>query len=328
MVAVFDRQYQILRLDDYKADMEQAERSLSTLQAQLDVDRNAHDLSVKQAAATLDKAKLDLQTTPVRSAIVAEQLKLAMQQADARLKELRAETPFVGVSQKSQKRSSEIDVAQARNELKRAQTNVDIMAVKAPIDGMVVMQNIFRGAEFGQVQEGDQLYPGQMFMQIVDPTSMLVSATINQADVEKIRIGAKAQLRFDAYPGLVLPGHVVSVGALANPGGQRASFVRDVPVFLKIDDVDPKVIPDLSVSADIVVESKENQLVVPLESVFRDGAAAAQSYVWVREPQGFTRRDVTLGIRNYVQAAVTSGLQPGELVALEPPRPAKSSGKS
>jgi HlyD family secretion protein len=93
-----------------------------------------------------------------------------------------------------------------------------------------------------------------MFGRIVDPSSMLVSATVNQADVESIRIGAKAMLHFDAFPGLELPGHIVGIGAMTQPGRARAEYVREVPVMVKIDRMDPRVIPDLSVSVDVLID--------------------------------------------------------------------------
>ena len=109
------------------------------------------------------------------------------------------------------------------------------MAIKAPMDGMIVMENMMRGSEIAQIQQGDQLFPGQMFARIVDPSSMLVSATVNQADVESLRVGSKARLRFDAYPGLELPAHVDSIGAITEAGRMRANFVKEIPVFLKLD---------------------------------------------------------------------------------------------
>ena len=50
---------------------------------------------------------------------------------------------------------------------------------------MMVLLNVFRGGEFGQVREGDELWGGMSFVQIVDPSSMMVDAKVNQVDVEK-----------------------------------------------------------------------------------------------------------------------------------------------
>ncbi|MBI5281301.1 MAG: HlyD family efflux transporter periplasmic adaptor subunit [Candidatus Solibacter usitatus] len=317
-VAEFDRQFQQLRLEDYRATVQQSERSMKAIDADLDVQRKSNELGIQQAKAAVEKARLDIKTTPVRSVIQAEQLKLALEEAEAKLKQLQTQLPFQETSLRSQRRDSEISVDQSKVELKRAERNVDLLAMTASMDGMLVMENMRRGNEFSQIQQGDQLMPGQLFARIVDPSSMMVSATVNQTDVEFIRVGAKAMLQFDAYPGLELPAHVVSMGAITNPGGQRAAFVKEIPVYLKIDKMDPRVIPDLSVSVDVLIQSGGDFLLAPLESVFRD-SPASKPYVFVRTAAGFQKREIELGLRNHIAAAVTSGLKVGEVIALEQP---------
>jgi multidrug resistance efflux pump len=227
--------------------------------------------------------------------------------------------PFVLASERADTRVSELDLKQANLELKRAEMNAEKMISRAPIDGLVVMQNMFRGGEFGQIQQGDQLWPGMFFMQIVDPRSMVINATVNQVDAETVHIGQKARVHFDAYPDLVLPAHVEAVAAMSKPGMFRAQFVRDVAVRLKIDEMDKRVIPDLSVSVDLVEESESQAAAVaPLGSIFHD-AAGSKPFVWVRTALGWRRRDVEIGLHNNLVAAV-KGLQPGEVVALDVPR--------
>jgi multidrug resistance efflux pump len=317
VVAEFDRQYQLIRLDDYRSSVEQNERSYKSLDSNLEVQRRAHDLSIEQARAAVEKAKLDIKTIPVRSQIETEVLKLQLEEAEAKLKQLQREVPFQRETERTQRRIADLQMAQSRSELKRAEKNVDLMLVTAPIDGLLVMESTRRGSEFAQIQQGDQLFPGQMFARVVDTSSMLVSATVNQTDVEDLRINAKATLRFDAYPDLVLSAHVVSIGAIASTGGFRANYVKEIPVYLKLDQIDPRVIPDLTVSVDVVVDSSEDSVVVPIESVFADGTG--KSFVYVKTAEGFVKREVELGLKNHVKAAVKSGVRDGEVLAVERP---------
>ena len=326
-VAEFDRQYQLMRLDDYQASVDQSERTLKSLDADLDVQRKAFQQSLDQAKAAVEKADLDVKTIPVRSDIDAENLRLKLEEARANLKQLQGQAPHEDVTLKSQRRISEIGVEQTRVELRRADRNVQTMVLKAPMDGMLVMENMMRGSEFSQIQQGDQLFPGQMFARVVDPSSMVVTASVNQADVEFVRVGSKAELRFDAFPGLVLPAHVVSIGAITKPGGMRSNFVKEIPVFLKLDKMDPRVIPDLSVSVDVVVGSQQDQVLVPLEAVFRD-SPGGKPYVFVKTAAGFEKREVELGLCNNITAAVTVGLKKGEEIALERPSAQPGQGDS
>jgi multidrug efflux pump subunit AcrA (membrane-fusion protein) len=325
LVAEFDTQYQLIRLEDYRTSVQQAETNLRALDAEIEAARKAREQQIAQARAAVERAKLDIKTTPVRSQIQAETLKLALEEAESNLKEVLAAQRFLEVSDGAVRRNTELSIEQNRVELKRAEANIERMRVIAPMSGMLVMQNTLRGSDFGQIRQGDQLFPGQSFAQIVDPSSMLVSAKVNQADVEFVRIGAKATLRFDAYPGLELPAHVTSIAAMTNPGGQRGTFVREVPVFLKIDRMDPRVIPDLSVSADIVIEESPNLTLAPAESVFRD-SDGGPAYVLVRTANGFEKREVEVTLRNHTTVGFRSGVKPGEVVALEKPSPKQPQG--
>lgn len=320
MVAEFDRQFMLTRLDDYRASVVQSEAGMKKMYAELEVTKKAREQNIATSKGQLEKAKLDMRTLPVLSAIDAERVKLSVEEADARYKQLQSEIRYYDVSDKAQVRTAQLDFEQSKGELKRAEMNADRLVIKSPIDGMVVVQSSFRGSEMQQIQNGDQLYPGQFFMSIVDPSSMVVNASVNQVDMERLRLGAKARVRFDAYPDLELPARVYSLGGVPKSGGARASFVKEIPIRLKLEKMDPRVIPDLSVSVDVVVETENDAVVVPLGSVFQDGAQGSKPFVYVQTGSGgWQRRDVELGLRSFTHVAIRSGVKPGELVALDRP---------
>lgn len=323
VVAEFDRQYMLLRLEDYNSSVLQTEASFKQLQTNLDVSKKAHDLTLQTAKADLDKAMLDMKTLPVLSAMDAERRRLALEEAQARYKQLQQEVKFVDIGIRADRRVAELQVKQSKLELQRAEANANRMLMKAPIDGLVVMQSTFRGSEFDQIKVGDQIYPGMMFMQIVDPSSMIINANVNQVDVGKLRIGQRARVRFDAFPDLELPAHIYSVGSVGKPSRSRPDWVKELSVSLRLDQMDPRVIPDLSVSCDVILEESDAEAIVPRGAVFTaEGAEgkASRPYVLVQDGKGtWTRREVELGLENAVQVAVKSGLKPGEVVALELP---------
>jgi multidrug resistance efflux pump len=317
VVAEFDNESQVRRLDDYKANYIQTEANIKKMRADMDVARKALDQRILMAKANLDKARLDLKTIEVRSAIESEIFKLAAEEAEAAYKQILAEVELFDVSQRAEMRIAEIERDQSRIELQRAEMNVQKMLLRAPIDGIVVMQSIWRSGEFGQVQEGDQVHPGQSFMQIVDPDSMVINASVNQVDSEAIQLNQKATIRLDAYPDLRLSGHIVGIGAMTKNMGQgRTEWAREVPIRLKLDQMDPRVIPDLTGSADIVLGTERQATLAPRASIFYAGGGP---FVFLRRPDGWARQEVALGQRNHLYAAIRSGLKPGETVALRMP---------
>ncbi len=337
-VAEFDRQYMLLRLDDYKASVEQSENSMKASIATLEVTRKSYEQQIRAAKNLVEKSELDMRTLPVRSAIESERLRLALEEAKANLKQLQEAARYVDIGERATLKSTDLELQATKLELRRAQANADRMVMKAPMDGLVVVQNTFRGGDFGAIQQGDQILPGMMFMQVVDQSSMIINAAVNQVDVQNMRLGQRAKIRFDAFPGLELPGHVVTIGAITKSAGTRGAFKKEVAVRLRLDKLDPRIIPDLSVSADIVLDEADSATVVPAEAIMSDASVAGaqpKPYVMVRGANGaWVRRDVQVGLVSNTHAAIREGLKPGEVVALEPPNvaapdsdksPAKSS---
>jgi HlyD family secretion protein len=315
VVARFDDQMMLNRLDDYRASVLQTEMSYKKMLADLEVARKAHEQSIAQAKADLDKSRLNLQTVGVIGAIEAEKLRLAAEEAEARYNQLIREVEWVRAAEASDLKVADLEMQQARVELKRAESNAERMALRAPIDGMVVMESNYRGSEFDQIKEGDQLFPGQPFMKIVDPSSLIVNAYVNQVDAEKIRVGQRARVRFDAFPGLELPAHVYSLGAVPKSSRARPDFVKEIAVVLQLEKMDPRIIPDLSVSADVVVGTEQQASIAPREAVFQDGDGA---YVMVKAVSGWEKRRVETGIANNLAVAIRKGVAAGEVIAAEP----------
>lgn len=318
VVAEFDRQDMLLRIDNTEAQVTQAEANLRKVQSELQVLREAHEHSIRIAKADLEKARLDLKTAPVRSDIDTQLLKLAVEEAEARYKQLLSEVKHMQTSLESQLRLSVLTRDEAVAELRRAQANADRMLVRAPIEGIIVMQTIVRGGEMDQVGKGDTLRTGQPFMQIVDQTSMVVNASANQVDAELIRIGARARVGFDAYPDLVLPAVVHGVGAMTKSVGWRGEYVKEIPVALRLLEMDPRVIPDLSVSVDVILAAENDSLVAPLQTIFQD-TPEQRPFVFLQRPSGWERREVELGSANHIAVAVRSGLEEGDVIAAEQP---------
>ena len=315
-VAEFDPQMQQQRLDDYRDSVIQSDNTVRKMMANLASVREAHDQSVRAAKAAWEQAILDLQTAPIRSAIDAEKYKLAVEQTEATYKELQAEAALVIESQRAQIRSTELNQQQSRIELQRAEVNVQKMSVKSPMQGIVVMPSIIRNGELGQIREGDQVMPGQTFMQIVDLRSMVLNATVNQVDAEKLRLGMRAALHLDAYPDFQTDGTLIGIGALSKTSTFRAGYVGEIPILIKIDRSDPRLIPDLTGSAEIVLSTESNTLIAPRQSVFEE---AGGPFVFLEGPEGWIRRKVDVGLRSFTGVAIHSGVQKGDQIATQRP---------
>lgn len=313
VVAEFDRQTQQQQIDDQEASVVQAQAAMKVREANLMIELETKRQERVAAKSEYEKAKLDLRTAPVKSEIEAEVLRNLMQEAEATYQQLEQEVKMLEQAHQAALRQVEIDLEQEEVDLKRAEFNVRRMLLESPIDGAVVHETVFNGGTFAQVADGDEVRPGSMFMQIVNPASMVLEGQVNQADSQKVRIGQRAEVRLDAYPGEVFEGIVSSVSAMAGAGSSSGRFrsgtgdyVRQIAVTIDILDQDSRIIPDLSASADVILDAQENVVTAPREALDRDGD---EYFVWVRSGSlEAQKRPVQLGQFNDTHAVVLDGL--------------------
>jgi multidrug efflux pump subunit AcrA (membrane-fusion protein) len=315
IIAEFDATVLQDNLDDQRALVEVAEANLAKKIADLKVEWENFQQTLLVAKANWDKALLDLKTAEVKSGIEAEILKLAAEETEARYKQLLKDEPLRRESQQADIRALQLDVEDEKQDLVDFENDLNRFTIRAPRDGLVVLQSNFVGGEMRQVAEGEQVRPGRSFMKIVDPTRMVVEATVNQTESENFAFGQDAVIGLDAFPDLKLSGKVSGLGALATGGWRENYYIRNIPIRVTIDKFDSRVIPDLSAFADVEVRSRENGLLVPRAALSFDGDKA---YVMRSLGGKLEKVPVTVELTNATLAAVAGGLREGDQVVLNP----------
>jgi multidrug resistance efflux pump len=270
------------------------------------------------------KAELDLGTVAVRSEIEAQILQAQMEESQVTAAELEAELELLSQAHAAALRQSVLERDMEQIDLQRAELNAERLRVRTPIAGIVVLQTIFRSGSFSQSAKGDQVNSGAFFMQIVDPSDMVLQTRVNQTDVQLLRVGQSAEIRLDAYPNRTWRGRVESVAAMAG-GGSRGgrsrsgtgNYVRNVTVSINILDSDPLIIPDLSASADVLLATHEDVVTAPREALRKTGE---DWYVWLtgREGEQPQRQRVEVSAWTDTHVAVSSGLKEGDTLAVGP----------
>ena len=287
------------------------------------------------ARAEFDKAMLDLRKAEVLSKIEAEVLKNLAEEARASWQQLEEEGRLMERVHGADLRSEELKVKEEILHVERHQRDYTRLSVKTPIDGMVVRESRFnRSGQFAQTKEGDQIYPGTLFMRIVDVSNMVVGSTVNQVDAQAIRVGDKAVVELDAYPGERFAGHVSDLGAVATSAGGKSrfrrpgggAFIKHLPVRILITERDERILPDLSASADVFLGGRQSGVLVPREAV-RQGPDKDKGadFVYVRQGEEYFQRPVRVKELSNTEALIDSGLQAGEEVLLSA-LPATDSG--
>jgi HlyD family secretion protein len=272
------------------------------------------DTALAQAENALKKAQLEVQRNEIVSRIDAEKNQEALEEAQVTLSQIKKTYDLKRTAATAAVRILEIQRDRAQEAMRYAQSNSDKMTIRAPMNGVAVLNTIWLGSRMGTVQKGDSVQPGVPFMQVVDPSQMEVRAMVSQSDLDRVHAGQAATVHFDAYPGMSLPAVLTEVSPLGEQG-KFSEKIRTFSALFSIQGNDPRLLPDLSAALDIVLQSSDSALVVPRNAVGRESSG---DFVWVKGATGYDKRAVKLGPLSDTEAVILSGVSSGDIVRAIP----------
>jgi RND family efflux transporter MFP subunit len=183
----------------------------------------------------------------------------------------------------------------ARASVDALKARVDQTVVRAGISGVVLKQDVY---------PGDLAVPGKELLQLGDPALARVTATVDERDITRVRIGQEALMSSEALDQIV-HGRVTEITPTGDPS-QRAFRVR---IGLAKGD---KLPFGLTLEVNIVTGRHDNALLVP-------ASAIADDHVFVVEDGRAHERKIKQGIAGPDKAEVLSGVRQGETVVVSPP---------
>lgn len=146
-------------------------------------------------------------------------------------------------------------IAAAQAQRAKALLDLERTARRAPVDGVI--------SQADRLQVGQMMMSGLPAVTIVRSRDAWIEANFKETDLAEMRIGQPAEVRFDAYPGLKLKGHVASIGSQTgsetsvlpaqNANGNWVKVTQRVPVRIAIDENSPRqLIAGLSAEVTVV----------------------------------------------------------------------------
>lgn len=306
----FDRQAQLRNVLDKQAEYRDLVEQIKKKQADQSAARAADETELKQDEDAEKTAELEVKKNEILSKIDAEKNALNLEQARATLQQVRETFDLKRRADQADLRVLEIQRDRALAAVRWAQSNTEKMLIRSPVDGVAVINSMWKGGSLSDVQEGDEVRPGFAFMQVVNPGQMQVRVRANQADVDNLHEGQNVRIHLDAYPDLAFSGKIERIAAVA----QTSAFygrVRVFTVLFAINGSDPKLLPDLSAAVDVQIERQPNVLVAPRDAIVTENARA---YVEVKNGSGYERREVKLGPANDVEQVILSGVEKGAVL--------------
>lgn len=193
-------------------------------------------------------------------------------------------------------RAARAKVEQARAELRRATNTASKGVLRAPFDGVI--------ADL-PVEEGQSVSPGQRLVVFEEISRPVIEVETDEANLKSLRVGQRAIVSSDAYPGHSFDAVLYDLGSRVN--ADRGTITIKLRPAKRV----AWLRPDLTVDVNIVTGAKAPRIVLPADTLTR---ADGKQVVYVVRHGKARPVPVTPGAIGSEGVAVSGDLSDGDLV--------------
>lgn len=157
------------------------------------------------------------------------------------------------------------NITHAEGAVSQAQDQLNQTTMYSPIDGKISLLN----NEVGETVAGTGQYGGAEILRVADLDNMEIRVKVNENDIVNVKVGDRAGISIDAFPGRRFNGSVTEISNSATAGAttQGTDDVTNFQVKIRITDRGLTLRPGMSATADIETQTVENVVAVPIQSV-------------------------------------------------------------
>ena len=274
-----------------------------------------------QVIAELDKTNLMSQLNTAKTQLATAQSQLNYQTANYKRYKTLFEKGLVAADDfdnaKLSYTQAKEQVASAKEEVQRAQTNLGYATITSPIDGVVLSKSV----EEGQTVAASFSTP-ELFTIAQDLTNMQVVADVDEADIGDVKEGERVTFTVDAYPDDTFEGEVKQVRQEATTTNNVVTY----EVVISAPNADLKLKPGLTANVTIYTAERKGVLSVPSkalrftpqkETVGKMNivdVANAKNKVWTIEGNSIVAHKVNIGMTDGTNTQIVGGISEGTKV--------------
>ncbi len=305
-----------------RSSLKQADAEMAKAKAQQLLVEEQIKTELLSAQFELERARLDAATSDVIPSIENEKNVLALEKAEHKLKELESRMA-------SRRVGLEADLAailrrreKAEADLEQAESRMAALTLTSPSDGIITFLQNSRarmnllGGSTPVFKEGDRAYAGASIAEIPDLSTIQANAPVSEADRGRVKLGQIVLLNIEAVPDKEHKGRVRKISPLAKIDYSSYLIAKNFDLEVELENPDSRLRPGMTAACRVEVERIPDCIVIPAEAVFlRNGRTIA----YVLSDGEYRERPLTLGRRRSGKTMVSSGLRPGERIALKDP---------
>lgn len=191
------------------------------------------------------------------------------------------------------KRQLDLNAKQANNNYAISSKMASDYLIKSDIDGKVYA--VLR-------EKGEIVSPQIAVATVGSAKSYVLEMQVDEYDIAKVELGQQVYVTMDSYKGKVFEAKVSKINPIMN---ERSKTFLIEAVFVKAP---PKLFPNTSFEASIVLQAKSKALVIPKRFILPGD--------FVKLANG-SKQKIEIGIRDYEYVEVVKGLKKGDEIILE-----------
>lgn len=185
--------------------------------------------------------------------------------------------------------------------LEQIRLNVENTRLVSPFDGVVTRLNAVVGQSAGS----------SSILTVATTDQLLVRFYLDETDLGKAASGNRVTFTFDAYPGLRVNGEILSV----EPALQTVDGTPVVVVWAKLtDESEAVILSGMTVEVEVIAGEAKNALIVPVQAL-RELTPGSYAVFVVQADGSLKMTPVMVGLRDYANAEILSGLKVGDVVS-------------
>lgn len=198
---------------------------------------------------------------------------------------------------------AEADWINAQANLEEAQANLESATLVAPFSGTVISVG---------ASQGDTVSPNSAVITLADLESPQVRFWVEETDLTSVAPGNAVNVVFEALPDYTFPGAILSVDPALVTVGNTPAIEAQASIDISAHAV--KLLSGMNAEVEIVAAEARNALLVPVEALRELGTDMYAVFVVL--PNGeLELRPVEVGLKDYVNVVILSGLEAGEVVS-------------
>ncbi len=301
------------RREDYEASKQLIEKKYIT-----QTEYEEHEFNFQKAQWELEKANKALEVLQKYTHVAdMEQRKSDVEEARKECERVKKNAEAEETKKLRAVEGEEKELALTQDQLAKLRGQKEKCRIIAPTQGFVVYYAEGGGRWMmnsdNQIKEGAMVIERQILMQLPDTSTMMAVVRVHEAKTDKLVLGQRATVTVEGIPGRTFTGTVTRIAALADSqSGWLNPDLKEYETEITLDPTDATLKPGVTAHTEILVDTVENKLAVPVPAIYTKGG---QRFVF-REGTGQSYVPVELGAVGSEWAEIRSGLNPGDRIRL------------